>query len=50
MDLYEKLHTQGIEYDELEAAAMKEYVFLGRGVSAIEAIKDPFGGGVFKKD
>ena len=49
-DLYEKLHTQGTEFDELEAAAMEEYMFLGRGVSAIETIKDPFGGVVFKKD
>ena len=50
MDLYERLHAEGADFDELEAAAMEEYVFFGRGVRAIETIKDPFGGVVFKKD
>ena len=50
MDLYEKLHTQGIEYDELEAAAMEEYMFLGKRVSGIETIRNPIGKMVFKKD
>ena len=39
MDLYERLHTRGTEYEELEAAAMEEYVFLGKGVSTVETIK-----------
>ncbi len=50
MDLYEKLHIQGTEFDELEAAAMEEYVFLGKRVSEIETIKDPFSEVLFKKD
>jgi len=48
--LYEKLHTQGTEYDELEAAVMEEYVFLGKRVSGIETIRNPIGEVVFKKD
>ena len=50
MDLYEKLHAEGTDFDELEAAAMEEYVFLGKRVSGIETIKDPFGEVLFKKD
>jgi len=38
MDLYDALHARQVSYDELNAAALEEYVYLGRRVANVESI------------
>lgn len=43
MDLYDTLQARHVSYDELNAAALEEYVYLGRRVANIENIDQPNG-------
>ena len=37
MDLYDALHARQVSYAELDAATLKEYVYLGRRVTGVSA-------------
>ena len=41
MDLYQALHDGGVTWDDLEAAAMDEYLFLGTTIRSHGAITTP---------
>jgi hypothetical protein len=43
MDLYSALQERQVFYDELDAAVVEEYVYLGRRVANIEDIAQPEG-------
>jgi len=48
MDLYDLLHARKVSYAELDAAALEEYVYLGRRVAIIENISRPDGLPLFR--
>ena len=41
MDLYQALHDGGVTWDDLEAAAMDEYLFLGQTICSHGEITNP---------
>jgi len=50
MDLYDALQARQVSYDELDAAVLDEYLFLGRQAANIEKIRRPDGFQLFKSD
>ena len=48
MDLYNALQTRQVSYDELDAAVVEEYVYLGRRITDLENIGQPNGLPVFR--
>ena len=48
MDLYNTLHARKVSYAELDAAALEEYVYLGRRVVNIEELDQPDGVPLFQ--
>jgi hypothetical protein len=49
MDLYRALKDQGVTWDDLEAAAMDEYQFLGKTIHHLDEIIRPDGSQLFAK-
>jgi hypothetical protein len=49
MDLYQALKDEGIEWDDLEAAAMDEYLFLGTTIRSQMEITTPDGKPLFSE-
>lgn len=47
MDLYESLSQKAVTWDDLEAAAVNEYRFLGKPVKVLEDMRSPFGNNLF---
>ena len=43
MDLYDALQARQVSYDELDAAVVEEYVYLGRRIADLENIDQPDG-------
>jgi hypothetical protein len=43
MDLYDALQARQVSYDELDAAVLDEYLFLGRRTANVEKIDQPDG-------